>query len=250
MSIWCLSWCWQMLRQTDLTPLSLKRKSVSGLLLHYFRPVLASVSNELLNELELGPLYYTCRFTSWSMFTLLSFLIYSIPLPHALSWGYCLVRDAWGLCLRCADERSAVKRQNCVETKGFFLLYSHIGAILVTAVPLPGVPNSDLIFLSLSIPSTLRVSDLWKYQKANERAHQSGRENGRHVFLKGPSSCLLLTKFFFHWDSRDGELSNRHRGRTPDPGRWLLSSHNFSPRWAAGLCVMKEDWDVNQSPTL
>lgn len=246
MSIWCLSWCWQMLRQTDLTPLSLKKKHLWSF------PQTSSCKRFKWTPQRTGAgttlLYMQIHFLEHVY--ALSFLIYSIPLPHALSWGYCLVRDAWGLCLRCADERSAVKRQNCVETKGFFLLYSHIGAILVTAVPLPGVPNSDLIFLSLSIPSTLRVSDLWKYQKANERAHQSGRENGRHVFLKGPSSCLLLTKFFFHWDSRDGELSNRHRGRTPDPGRWLLSSHNFSPRWAAGLCVMKEDWDVNQSPTL
>ena len=71
-----------------------------------------------------------------------------ITSPARASWGFCLIRDAWGLCLRCADERSAVKRQNRAETKGFFLLCSHIGAISKTAVPLPGVPNS----LAWSLP--------------------------------------------------------------------------------------------------
>lgn len=44
-----------------------------------------------------------------------------------------------------------------METKGFFLLHSHIGAISKTAVPLPGVPNSLTRSLSpsLSHPSCL-----------------------------------------------------------------------------------------------
>lgn len=60
--------------------------------------------------------------------------------------GFCLIWDAWGLCVHCTDERAAVKRETAWKQKDslsffFFFWHSHIGAIFKTAVPLPGVPN-------------------------------------------------------------------------------------------------------------
>lgn len=92
-----------------------------------------------------------------------------ISSPARASWGFCLIRHGWGLCLSPSDERSAVERQTAGETKGFFLLRSHIGAISQTAVPLEGVPQLSLwLALSLFIPSCFST-DLWKYQKVGWR---------------------------------------------------------------------------------
>lgn len=79
---------------------------------------------------------------------------------------------------RCMGPLSALRRWkvrgeavNRTETKGFFLLRSHIGAISKTAVPLPGVPN-PLTCSLLTVPSLSHLpwlaADLWKYQEGNE----------------------------------------------------------------------------------
>lgn len=83
------------------------------------------------------------------MYTLFHFLehVYALapPLlitpPARASWGFLPHPRCMGpLCALCTWKVRG-EAANRVETKGFFLLRSHIGAISKTAVPLPGVPN-------------------------------------------------------------------------------------------------------------
>lgn len=172
-----------------------------------------------------------------------------ITSPARASWGFCLIRDAWGLCLHCADERSAVKRQNRVETKGFFLLRSHIGAISKTAVPLPGVPNS----LTWSLPLyPIHPACCW-FMKISK-----GKRKGPPKWYRKEETCLTkpLLLFTLSWAVQmpppvqiTGILEQRSYPTTTedallsqvlatDQGRWLFSAHRFNPWWA-GPCVMK-----------
>lgn len=98
---------------------------------------------------------------------------------------------------RCMGPLSALCRwkvrgeaANRVETKGFFLLRLTHWSNLKDSCSPPGCPKLFDLISPLSVPSTMLVADLWKYQKGMERAHQGGTENRRHV-LPGHSSCLL-----------------------------------------------------------
>lgn len=60
----------------------------------------------------------TRSFASWNMFMLSPSLLIT---PSARAhWGFCLDRDAWGLCLRRVDERSAVRQQTAWKQKDSF----------------------------------------------------------------------------------------------------------------------------------
>lgn len=160
-----------------------------------------------------------------------------ITSPARASWGFGLIRDAWGLCLHCADERSAVKRQNHAETKGFFLLCSHIGAISKTAVPLPGVPNSLTWSLPLYpiYPSFLLIYENIKRERKGPTkvVHRRGEPLSVYPVLGRPDA----TSRSDNWDSgpEDALLSQVPR---------LIRAEDFSAPadltlWWAGLCVMK-----------
>lgn len=128
-----------------------------------------------------------------------------ITSPACASWVFCLIRDAWCLCLHGADERSAANQQNGVETKGFFLLRSHIGAVWKTAVPLPGVSNS-LDPIHRASRWFMKISK----GKMNGRGHQSSACLAKPLLLFTLSLAaqmpIQITGILEQWS---------HRGCTP-----------------------------------
>ncbi len=174
------------------------------------------------------PLHSPCTrsFTSWNMFMLsLSLLITS---PTRASWGFCLIRDAWGLCLHCADERSAVKRQTAWKQKDSFSCAHTLEQSQRQLFP-SRVSQSLWLDLSLSIPSTLLVADLWKIS--------IGKWKGPPKWYREEETCLNKPVLLFtlslafqvppsssdNWDSGAAELSKCHRGCTP-----VTSSRDWS----------------------
>lgn len=153
-----------------------------------------------------------------------------ITSPARASWGFCLIRDAWGLCLHCADERSAVKRQTAWKQKDSFSCASHIGAISKTAVPLPGVPNSSTwSLLSPSHPPCLLL--IYENIKRGRKGPTKVVQRTGDMFYQAtpPVYCLLCSfaprppSSSDNWHSGAAELSSHHRGCTP-----VTSSQDWS----------------------
>lgn len=177
-----------------------------------------------------------------------------ITSPARASWGFCLIRDAWGLCLHRADERSAVKRQTAWKQKDSFscahTLEQSQRQLFPSRVSQTLWLDLSLFSLSLSIPSTVLVADLWKYQKGESKGPTKVAQRGGNMFNWSPPvysvlSCSDTPSSLDNWDSGAVQQSNHHRGCTPvtsspsDQGRWLFSTHKFNPWWV-GLCVMRE----------
>lgn len=127
---------------------------------------------------------------------------------------------------RCMGPLSALCRwkvrgeaANRVETKGFFLLRSHIGAISQTAVPLPGVPNSLTRSLFLSHPPCLLLiyENITNGMKGPTKVVQRRGDmfNQAAPPVYPVLGCSDAPSSSDTWDSRAVELSNRHRGCTP-----------------------------------
>lgn len=136
------------------------------------------------------PLLHPCTrsFTSWNMFMLSPSLL--ITSSARACWGFCLIRDAWGLCLHRADERSAVKRQTAWKQKDSFscshslaqsqrqLLPSRVSHTLWLDLPL---------CLSLFYPPGL----LLMYESMKMKGPTKVVQRTGDMFNPPPTSCLL-----------------------------------------------------------
>lgn len=165
-----------------------------------------------------------------------------ITSPARASWGFCLIRDAWGLCLHCADERSAVRRQTARKQKDSFSRAHTLEQSQRQLFP-SRVSQAVWLDLSLSVPSTLPLADFWKYQK--------GAWKGPPKWCREEETCLTKPLLLFTLSEAPSRSDNWASGfpaatddallsRAPqtDQGRWLFSTHRFNPWWE-GLCVME-----------
>ena len=148
-------------------------------------------------------------------------------LPHPRCIEPLYARCRWKVCGEVA---------NHLETKGFFLLCSHVGAISKTAVPLPGVPNPLTWCLSfLSHPSCLILvyENIKREKKRATKVVLRIRDMLSRPLLLFTSSVASSSSD--NWDSGAVEPSNHHRGCPPvtssttDQAGWLFSNHIFNP---------------------